>query len=201
MQALFWKEAGQAKALPIHRYEGRAGRPDNYAGLDTVRFVGPQARLPEEGAPSLIGRSFRLKAKVDVPPSGADGVLFAIGGRFGGLSWYIKDGRPALHYNLADVQRFDVASDHRLAAGRARTRNAVGDCRPRSACNRDIAGGWRGRSAAERYRAHLPFRYTLDETLDVGSDEGTPVTEAYAAPFNFTGVLQELSIEFAATPR
>jgi hypothetical protein len=47
----------------------------------------------------------------------------------------------------------------------------------------------------------LSFRYTLDETLDVGSDEGTPVTEAYAAPFNFTGVLQELSIEFAATPR
>ena len=47
----------------------------------------------------------------------------------------------------------------------------------------------------------LPFRYTLDETLDIGSDEGTPVTEAYAAPFHFTGVLQELIIEFAATSR
>ena len=200
MQALFWKEAGQAKALPIHRYEGRTGRPDNYAGLDTVRFVGPQARLPEEGAPSLIGRSFRLKAKVEVPPSGADGVLFAIGGRFGGLSWYIKDGRPALHYNLADVQRFDVASDHRLAAGAHELEmrlETAGRGQPATvtllADGAAIGSGTISRT--------LPFRYTLDETLDVGSDEGTPVTEAYAAPFNFTGVLQELSIEFAATPR
>jgi hypothetical protein len=29
--------------------------------------------------------------------------------------------------------------------------------------------------------------FSLDEGADVGSDEGTPVTEAYTVPFKFTG--------------
>jgi hypothetical protein len=33
--------------------------------------------------------------------------------------------------------------------------------------------------------------------MDVGSDEGTSVTDAYQAPYRFTGVLDELSIQFA----
>jgi arylsulfatase len=42
-----------------------------------------------------------------------------------------------------------------------------------------------------------PLRFSLDETLDVGQDTGTPVVETYLAkmPFKFTGDLKKVVIE------
>jgi arylsulfatase len=37
---------------------------------------------------------------------------------------------------------------------------------------------------------------SLDETFDVGSDTGTPVTEEYSSPNRFAGELKELTIDF-----
>ena len=43
----------------------------------------------------------------------------------------------------------------------------------------------------------IPVRFSLDETLDVGEDTGTPVVEDYAdkMPFKFTGTLNKLVVE------
>ena len=38
------------------------------------------------------------------------------------------------------------------------------------------------------------FRFSLDETFDVGRDTGTPVIEDYALPFVFGGTLQNVNI-------
>jgi hypothetical protein len=42
-----------------------------------------------------------------------------------------------------------------------------------------------------RVEKSIPNRVTLDETLDVGFDTGTPVMEGYELPFAFTGKLEE----------
>ena len=43
----------------------------------------------------------------------------------------------------------------------------------------------------------IPLRFSLDETMDVGQDTGTPVVEDYVAkmPFKFTGTLKKVVIE------
>ena len=41
----------------------------------------------------------------------------------------------------------------------------------------------------------MPFRISLDETLDVGEDTGTPVSEDYHVPFKFTGNLKRVVID------
>jgi arylsulfatase len=43
----------------------------------------------------------------------------------------------------------------------------------------------------------VDFRFSLDETFDVGEDTGTPVAEDYAdrMPFRFTGTLRRLVID------
>jgi hypothetical protein len=38
------------------------------------------------------------------------------------------------------------------------------------------------------------FRFSLDETFDVGRDTGTRVIEDYAMPFAFGGMLEEVPI-------
>jgi arylsulfatase len=35
---------------------------------------------------------------------------------------------------------------------------------------------------------------SLDETLDIGEDTGTPVSEDYQVPFKFTGKLEKVTI-------
>jgi hypothetical protein len=35
---------------------------------------------------------------------------------------------------------------------------------------------------------------SLDETLDIGEDTGTPVSEDYQVPFKFTGKLEKVTV-------
>ena len=41
----------------------------------------------------------------------------------------------------------------------------------------------------------IPFRVSADETLDIGEDTGTPVSEDYQVPFHFTGKLDKVVIK------
>ena len=40
-----------------------------------------------------------------------------------------------------------------------------------------------------------PYKYSLLENQDVGTDTGTPVTYDYQTPFNFEGKLEEVVVE------
>jgi hypothetical protein len=49
--------------------------------------------------------------------------------------------------------------------------------------------------AQGRIERTIPFRISADETLDIGEDTGTPVSEDYQVPFKFTGVLKKVAIQ------
>ena len=46
-----------------------------------------------------------------------------------------------------------------------------------------------------RIERSIPNRFTLDETMDVGFDTGTPVVDDYELPFGFTGRLDAVTIK------
>jgi arylsulfatase len=53
-----------------------------------------------------------------------------------------------------------------------------------------------GKAAAEgKLEKTIPFRVSADETLDIGEDTGTPVSEDYHVPFKFTGTLHKVVIK------
>jgi hypothetical protein len=41
----------------------------------------------------------------------------------------------------------------------------------------------------------IPFRICADETLGIGVDTGTPVSEDHQVPFKFTGDLKKVAIQ------
>ena len=54
-----------------------------------------------------------------------------------------------------------------------------------------------GKQVAQgRIEKTVPFRFSLDETFDVGEDTGTPVDLAYDVPFKFTGTIDKLVIKY-----
>ncbi|MGD9885433.1 MAG: arylsulfatase, partial [Hyphomicrobiaceae bacterium] len=48
--------------------------------------------------------------------------------------------------------------------------------------------------ARGRIDATMPYRFSADETFDVGEDTGTPVREDYDVPFKFTGEIEKVAV-------
>ncbi|MBD2427445.1 arylsulfatase [Phormidium sp. FACHB-1136] len=199
MKTLFFAEAAKYNVLPL---DGRkiarlnvANRPSLTAGR--THFAYPRGmRLPEGSAPDVKYRNHTITANVEIPEQGAEGMLITVGGRFSGYGLFVKDGKLVYHYNLAGVERYEVESSTRLPAGKVVLKadyktDAVqpyaGATVTLYANNKKIGQG--------RVEKSIPNRFTLDETLDIGFDTGTPVTESYELPFAFTGKLDEVAID------
>ena len=71
-------------------------RPQLAAPRNRYVYFPDTAPVSEWQAVNTRNRSFVIGALVDLPQPGAEGVLFAIGSRFGGHALYVKDNR--LHY-------------------------------------------------------------------------------------------------------
>src|SRR4029077_20530215 len=93
-----------------------AGRPVLIKGNNQLLFGG-MGRLSENCVVSIKNKSHAVTAEIEVPESGAEGVIIAQGANIGGWSLYAKDGRLKYCYNLGGVQHFFVEAADALPAG------------------------------------------------------------------------------------
>jgi arylsulfatase A-like enzyme len=199
MKDLFYAEAARYNVLPL---DGRrtarlnvANRPSLTVGR--THFAYPRGiRVPEGSSPDVKHVNHTITANVEIPSQGAEGMLMTIGGRFAGFGLFVKDGKLVYHYNLAGVERYNIESDTRIPSGKVSLKAEyktdadkpyAGATVTLYANNRKIGQG--------RVEKSIPNRVTLDETMDIGFDTGTPVTESYEMPFAFTGKLDEVAID------
>ncbi|MBI3838339.1 MAG: arylsulfatase [Planctomycetia bacterium] len=202
MQDLFWVEAAHYNALPIDNSKVErldvSNRPSLTQGRTSFTYYAGLVRIPEGAAPDIKNKSFRIAADVEITTGGAEGMLITHGGRFAGYGLYVLDGRPAFLYNLAGVVRYKVAAKAPLSPGK---HTVLFDFKYDGG---GLGKGGKGtlsvdgKSVAEgKIERTLPFRMSLDETLDCGEDTGTPVSEDYAGkmPFKFTGKLDKVVIQ------
>jgi arylsulfatase len=203
MKALFLEEAAKYSVLPIddrslERLDPMlAGRPDLMAGRTSLTLYDGMTGMLENAFVNVKNRSSSIVAEVEVPPGGANGVVVAQAGRFGGWSLYFKDGKPAYAYNWIGRQTYTVASPQAVPPGKAEVKL-------------DFAydGGGRGKGGNAtlsvnglkvvegRIANTNPLMFSADEGADVGADEGTPVTEAYKSENSrFTGKIHKVTIE------
>jgi arylsulfatase A-like enzyme len=201
LQALFDREARKYNVYPIQtsmqaRFD-TAIRPSLTRGRREFTYSPGMVRIPEGAAPDIKNKSFRLTAEVEIPEGGAQGMLVTQGGRFSGYGLYLLDGRPVFLYNLAGVARYQVAGRDQLPAGKHTIvldfKYDGGGIGKGGLATLTVDGRKAGEGCIERT---LPFRISLDETLDIGEDTGTPVCEDYVKqmPFKFTGTLKQVVI-------
>ena len=96
LQAEFDKEARRNDVypmtpMPFAGAEDGAGRTRPISSI-TAGSTGSTMDM----VPTLGGRSHRMTAKLDVPAAARSGVIVAEGGRYGGMSLYVKDGKRRL---------------------------------------------------------------------------------------------------------
>jgi arylsulfatase A-like enzyme len=203
MQDLFMKEAVKYRVLPIddrtlERANAKlAGRPDVMGDRTSLTLHEGMKGMSENVFINVKNRSLTITADVETPAGGANGVIIAQGGRFGGWSLYFKNGRPIYDYNFLGLQHFTVASTQPVPAGKATVRFefaydggglAKGGLGTLYVNDKKVAEG-----RIERTEAMI---FSGDETADVGEDDATPVTEDYKAYDNkFTGKILKVTID------
>ncbi|MGH8065493.1 MAG: hypothetical protein ACRERE_09670 [Candidatus Entotheonellia bacterium] len=174
-----------------------AGRPDLMGPRTSLTLYEGMSGISENAFINIKGRSHTLTADVGVPPDGANGVIIAQAGRFGGWSLYVRDGRVHHVYNFGGLQRTVVSSPQALAPGRHTVlyEFVYDGGRPGSGgiSRLSVDGAQVGEARVPRT---MPFAYSGDEGVDVGTDNETPVTEDYKAGHNkFTGQIHQVTVE------
>jgi arylsulfatase A-like enzyme len=207
LQRLFLIEAVRYNVLPlddrrIERFNAElAGRPQLIRGKSQLLFGG-MGRLTENSVVVLKNKSHAVSAQIVVPDGGANGVIVAQGGAFGGWSLYLHEGKPAYCYNLFGLHRFKVYGQEPIAAGEHQIRMEFGYDGGGLAKGGSVVLYVDGAKAGEgRVDATQPMIFSADETTDVGADGGTPVSDDYGPKDSrFTGRIRwvQLDIDEAA---
>jgi arylsulfatase A-like enzyme len=207
LQELFTEEAIHNNVFPLddrrtERFDPRlAGRPDLIGGRTRLVLGEGMTGIMENTFLGTIGRSHSITAEIDVPEGGANGVIIAEAGRFGGWSLYLKDGKPNYCYNYGGLEWTTIAAPDALAAGHHTVRYEFtwgGGAPGTGGTGRLLVDGESaGEATIERT---MPYTFFSDEGAGVGVDTGTRVTEDYEEGNNrFTGHIQQVTIEVQPT--
>jgi arylsulfatase len=204
MQKLFMKEAPKYQVLPIddrgmERLNAEVvGRPDLMAGRTSLTLGEGMTGMLENVFINIKNRSKTITAEIEIPQGGANGVILTQGGRFGGWSLYLKDGKPAYTYNFLGLQQFTVAAPEALQPGKA---TLVFDFAYDGGGFGKGGNGTlsvNGNKVAEgRIERTQPMIFSADETADVGIDDATPVVAGIGegAKTRFTGKIEKVTID------
>src|SRR6185436_4518821 len=202
LQRLWLIEASKYQVLPLddrgaERLEpGLAGRPTLIRGTSQQLFPG-MGRLSENSVVSIKNKSFSVTAEVDVPAGGANGVIIAQGGRFGGWALYAKEGKARFVYNVLGLQEFGTDADAPIPHGTHQVRMEFGYDGGGLAKGGDVTLYYDGSAVgAGRVEATQAMVFSADETTDIGYESGTPVTADYTTQTSrFTGTIHWVQID------
>ena len=173
-----------------------AGRPQLIKGKTQILFGG-MSRLSEGSMVVTHNKSYSLTAEIEVPNSGANGVIVALGGSIGGWSLYALNGKLKHCYNFFGLKRFFTESTQTLPTGRHQVRMEFkydgGGLAKGGAVSLFVDGkkDWEG-----RVDMTVPMMFSADETCDVGKETGSPVSPDYGPTGNeFSGEVNWVQID------
>jgi arylsulfatase len=202
LQRLWLIEAVRYNVLPLDDRSGErlnpdlAGRPTLIHGDSQLFFAG-MGRLSENSVVSIKNKSFSVTASIDVPEAGAEGVLIAQGGRFGGWAVYAKGGHLKFVYNVLGIQEFSVVADEPIPAGSRQVRVEFAYDGGGLAKGGDVTLYHDGTEVGRgRVEATQPMVFSADETTDIGQETGTTVSPDYTPhESRFTGKIHWVQLD------
>jgi arylsulfatase len=198
------KEAQRYHVLPIddrtieRTNAALAGRPDVMGGRTSLTLYEGMDGMLENTFMNIKNRSSKITATLDIPKGGANGAILSQGGRFGGWSLYMKDGKPAYTYNYLGLERYTVSASQALPAGPATVVLDFAYDGGGTGKGGNATLYVNGESVAQgRIGKTQPNIFSADETADVGLDNQTPVAEGIGigAETRFTGKIDEVLLE------
>jgi arylsulfatase A-like enzyme len=211
MRDLMFAEFDKYQVLPLDASAATRmviPRPSTAAGRTVFTYSGvPVTGIPTASAPNVLNTSYTITAEIEVPATGAEGMINTNGGRFGGYGLYLLKGKPVFTWNLLDLKRVKWQSPEVLTPGKHTLEydfkyDGLGfstlALNSLSGIGRSGTGTLKvdGKVVStQKVEKTVPLVLPWDETFDIGSDTGTPVDDQdYQVPFTFTGMIDKLTI-------
>jgi len=202
LQRLFLIEATKYSVLPLddrraERFNADlAGRPQLIKGKTQILFGG-MSRLSEGSMVVTHNKSYSLTAEIEVPKSGASGVIIALGGSVGGWSLYARNGKLKHCYNFFGIKRFFAEGTQAIPAGKHQVRMEFkydgGGLAKGGAVSLFVDGKKDGEG---RVDMTVPMVFSADETCDVGKETGSATSPDYGPKDNeFSGQVNWVQID------
>ncbi|QDV18755.1 Arylsulfatase [Gimesia panareensis] len=203
LQAIFDQEAEKFNVYPLDdRFSERAlnlERPSVTRGRTIFSYAPGTTRIPEGSAPPIYQRTHTITASIDVGEVVARGVIVAEGGSSGGYTLYVKEGKLVYEYNFFGKERKKIVAAADLPSGKVEVEMDYQQ-KPITKTNPAVGGTVtltiNGKQVARGEVPHVvPARFSATETLDIGADLGSTVSEDYTAPHAFSGKIEKVNIE------
>jgi arylsulfatase A-like enzyme len=204
LQRLWLIEAVKYNVLPLDDRQierinsDLAGRPVLVKGNSQLLFAG-MGRLSENSVINIKNKSFTVTSELEVPAKGAEGVIIAQGGRFGGWALYAKEGKAKFVYNVLGIKSFGVEATKPIPTGKTQVRMEFaydgGGMGKGGTVTLYCDGKEVGNGRVEQTQG---FIFSADETTDIGYESGTTVSPDYTAHGSrFNGKIKWVQIDLA----
>jgi arylsulfatase len=199
MQELFMKEAEKFHVLPIDdRVLERTnaelmGRPTIMGKRNSVTYGEGMKGMGVDVFIDLRGKSYTITSEVAVDAKG-NGVIVCQGGRFGGLSFYMKEGKPAFSYNYLGMESTEIIATEALKPGNYKL---VYEFKSDGGLGKGGLGTITvndKKVVEKRIEKTQPGIFSVDDLADIGVDDGTFVAD-YGVSSKFTGKIEYVTIE------
>jgi arylsulfatase A-like enzyme len=199
MQELFMQEAEKYHVLPIDdRLLERTnaelmGRPTVMGNRNTVTYGEGMKGMGVDVFIDLRGKSYTITSEIAVYANG-NGVIVCQGGRFGGLAFYMKDGKPAFSYNYLGLESTQIIADQALKPGNYKL---VFEFKSDGGLGKGGLGtiSVNDKKVIEkRLEKTQPGIFSVDDLADIGVDDGTHVAD-YGKSSKFTGKIEHVTVE------
>jgi len=201
LQDLFMAEAAKYNVLPLDdRFAERADpalRPSHLRGKTHFVYPAGAVRIPERSSPYTKNLHHTLAAEVDIPKSGAEGVLVCCGGHTGGFTLFLKDGKLHWEHNYYNETRYRVSSTAPIPAGRhVLSAEVKVDKEGKFETGGSVTLRLDKAPIGEgRFDKQIGGFFTANESFDIGCDTVSPVSDHYETPFAFTGTIHRVLVD------
>jgi arylsulfatase A-like enzyme len=200
LQALFMTEAEKYHVLPIddrllERTDAKlVGRPDVMGERTSVTYGEGMKGMGIDIFISTKNTSYSITSEIEVQENG-NGAIVCQGGKFGGFSFYLKAGKPAFTYNYLGLQSYNILSRQGLKPGKHTLvfdfKYDGGGLGKGGTGTITIDGTKAGEGRIDKTQ---PGMFSVDDLADIGTDDGTPVTN-YGGPAHFNGHVNKVTIQ------
>jgi arylsulfatase A-like enzyme len=199
LQKLFWEEAERYNVVPLLGGMGPFfGITPPFAAKNEYEFYGDVENLMSGMIPRIYNHSYTISADLEVPASGAEGVIVAEADHMGGFSLWVDGGKLTHTYSMMGVFIFKQVATETLPAGPVNVRMEFAADGPKMATGGDVTLYVNDEQVGSGRMDHtVPLRFSGYAGMDIGRDNGGVVDRSYAdrAPFAFNGTVKKVTFK------
>lgn len=185
--------AGRNKVFPLDDRTApeimMTPRPTEAKPRNSYLYYPDTSPVPQGVSPNIVNRSYSILANTQIDTPEAEGILFAMGDRFGGHALFVKGGKLYYVYNFIGIDETKIVSTASIPTGTvvlgAEFVKEKED--PKGVANGVLKLYFDDNVVGQGHIRTQPGKFGLSAGITIGRGSADRVSAEYSPPFAFRG--------------